>query len=897
MYHSKSIEVLATELSVDSSKGLSSGEAAKRLQEHGNNILTSKKKIYPWKIFFRQFKNIIVILLVVAAGISFFLGEGVEAIAVLTVILLNALFGFFTEFRAEKSVEALKQMIAKTAKVIRDGTLSEIAAELVVPGDILFLEEGDRVNADARLFKADNLSANEAMLTGESEPVIKNTKIIKVEHVPLAERKNMVFMGTTITHGNGTAMVTGTGSHTEMGKISDLLQETVEEKTPLEVKLDKLGHSLIGITFIVTAIIAIIGIITGRPIIEMLKIGIALAIAAVPEGLPAVATITLAIGMKRMVRRNALVKSLPAVETLGSTTVICTDKTGTITENQMTALSISLPGKSYSITGTGYKPEGEFRLDERIVQPGDDPDLMELLTGSLLCSNAVISEEGDDYSLIGDPTEGALVAAAMKAGLDRKKLEEEGWKREELLPFDSETKYMAVSYFSPYLPSEDTRLFLKGAPDVVIEMCSAVQTESVPLTDEKKKELTNINRALAGEGLRVLALAAKTAPAAGEIKEQIREDMLFIGFIGITDPPRQDVKSSIKEANRAGIRIVMITGDQQDTARAIAAKVGIAGADGSVISGAQLDEMNPVRLKTEVENTTVFARVSPKNKLDIVDAFNRNNEVTAMTGDGVNDAPALKKADIGVAMGKRGTFVAREAADMVLLDDRFSTIIEAVKQGRVIFDNIQKFIHYLFSCNLSEILFIFISILLRIPPPLVAIQILWLNLVTDVFPALSLAWEPSERDVMGQPPRDPDEALLSNRFKLKIGLHGLAITAGPLFAYLYSLQTGFLETESRTIAFMSLALIQLFHVFNARKENGLGFDKSMFKNRFLWGAFFLTIALQLLAVYTPLLRTVLKTAFVSVDMWMIILLGSIMPIVLVQIASFLKHTILDRGRK
>ena len=893
-FYATSPEEITGDLFVDPSSGLTADEAGKRLQVHGKNVLTNKKKIYPWKIFFRQFKNIIVLLLIIAAGISFFLGDEIEGIAVIAVIFINALFGFITEFRAEKSVNALRRMITKTAKVLRDGNLQQIPAELVVPGDVLIIEEGDQINADARLIEADNLYANEAMLTGESESVIKNTKIIRVAKVPLAERKNMIFMGTAVTRGNGAAVVTGTGSHTEMGKISDLLQETVEEKTPLEVKLDQLGRSLIGITLVVTAIVAVVGIITGRPVVEMLKTGIALAIAAVPEGLPAVATITLAIGMKRMARKNALVKSLPAVETLGSTTVICTDKTGTITENQMTTVNITIPGRSFSVTGTGYKPEGEFIAEERTVTPAEEPALSQLLIGGLLCSNAVVSKEDEEYSLIGDPTEGALVTAAMKAGLDRKTLKAEGWQREEELPFDSQTKYMAVSYFTPELPDAETRIFLKGAPDVVMEMCGGVlasgesgtgANESIPLTEEKKGELLEINRTLAREGLRVLALAVKTATAAGELKEQIQHDMIFAGFFGITDPPRTDVKPSIKEAVKAGIRIIMITGDQQDTARAIASKVSIARGTDAVISGAELDLLSVQQVAQEVEKTAVFARVSPQNKLDIVGALNQNGEVTAMTGDGVNDAPALKKADIGVAMGKRGTAVAREAADMVLLDDRFTTIIEAVKQGRVIFDNIRKFIHYLFSCNLSEILFIFISILLRIPPPLIAIQILWLNLVTDVFPALSLAWEPSERDVMAQPPRDPQEAILNNRFKLKIGLQGLVITAGPLIAYLYALRSGFTDVQSRTVAFMALALVQLLHVFNTRKENGLGFDTSVFKNRFLWGAFSLTIGLQLLAVYTPFLQTIVKTTAVTADMWIIIVLGSVLPVVLLQLIA------------
>ena len=696
----------------------------------------------------------------------------------------------------------------------------------------------------------------------------------------------MVYMGTAVTRGNGLLVVTGTGQKTEMGKISDLLNETVDEKTPLEEKLDQLGKSLIVITLVVAAIVAVVGIISGRDIVDMIKTGIALAIAAVPEGLPAVATITLAIGMRVMAKHNALVKSLPAVETLGSTTVICTDKTGTLTENQMTVNEIYLYNRDIEVTGTGYKPEGNFKENKKEIDPTEDKYLNLFLKAGTLSSNAAINKKDSMWEVVGDPTEGALVAAAMKANISKKNLENNNYKRTGEIPFSSDKKYMAVSYKE----NEQEFTYLKGAPGVVLNKCNKVlikNNEVSELTEDIKKELTNKNHEMASQGLRVLGVAYKEKQK-DNLEEDIEENLIFLGFAGIMDPPRSDVKSSILTAQKAGIRTIMITGDQSDTAYAIGNKVGISKKDQKPITGSMLAKLSLSELKDKIRTNSVFARVSPKDKLDIIDALNENNEITAMTGDGVNDAPALKKADIGVSMGQRGTAVAKEASDMVLLDDRFGTIVDAVKQGRVIFDNIQKFIHYLFSCNLSEILFLFLGIILQLPTPLLALQILWLNLVTDVFPALVMAWEQPEEGVMNKPPRDPDKAIMTNKFKLKIGLQGLVITLGPLLTYMYALNN-FTTLESRTIGFMTLAFVQLFHVFNVRRENGLGFDKTLLQNKYLWGAIVITIVLQLLAVYTPFLQNVIHTVALQPSMWYLVLLGSVAPVLALQLYSYIKN--------
>ena len=795
---------IARQLDTDLQRGLTGQQARHRLERYGRNLIAGGKQISVWKIVLRQLHNIIVFLLLAAAAISFSLGDTLEGLAVLAVVVLNTLFGFITEYRAEKSVAALQKMVKTTAKVLRGGRLRQIAAEEVVPGDVLIFEEGDLVTADARLVEADNLAVDEALLTGESKPTRKTLEVI-IDDVALADCRNMVFMGTAVTRGNGSAVVVATGISTEMGKISSLLAATETEPSPLEKRLERTGRFLVVLTLGITAVVAGTGIISGRPWVDMLKTGIALAIAAVPEGLPAVATVTLAIGMWRMARHRALVKSLPAVETLGSTTVICTDKTGTLTENQMTLQEIVLPGRHLRVKGTGYAPEGSFGEGDSPIDAKQDENLLRFLRAGALCSNATLSHEKGIWSLIGDPTEGALVAAAHKAGLSRDSLAQNGWQRLDELPFDSDARFMAVRCATPENGEE---IYLKGAPDVVLDRCDSMRQGDIdqPLDEPARQALLQQNSRMAAQGLRILGLAYKFSPPEGSLPEITIGGLTFLGLAGIVDPPRPDVAGAIDMARAAGIRTIMITGDQADTALAIARLVGIGRKNEIATCGPDLARMSTEELTERLRRCSVYARISPRHKLDIVAALKADNQIAAMTGDGVNDAPALKKADIGVAMGQRGTSVAKQAADMVLLDDRFATILEAVRQGRVIFDNIHKFIHYLLSCNLSEILIIFFCILIGLPTPLVALQILWLNLVTDVFPALAMGFEAPETDLMARPPRNPAEGLLTTRFKLRIAMQGLVITLGPLAAFIYSIQQDFSLNESRTVTFMTLAL-------------------------------------------------------------------------------------------
>ena len=817
------------------------------------------------------------------------IGDVVEGVAVLGVIVVNAAFGFITEYKAEQSLEALKNIMTPTAKVKRDGEVKEIKAKDIVPGDILIIEQGDRISADGRIIDSDKLQVNESILTGESETVSKAEDFMPDEELPVAERKNMVYMGTSVTKGNGEILVTATGADSEMGEISSLLEETENEESPLEQRMDSLGKSLVKLTLIIAVIVTVLGIIVGKPVIEMIKTGIALAIAAVPEGLPIVTTITLAIGMNKMVENNALVRRLPAVETLGSTTTICSDKTGTITENQMTLSHIYLSENNIEVTGTGYKPEGEFKADngeEIDAKLQDNLDLF--LKAGTLCSNAVINKNDEgSWQVVGDPTEGALVTAAQKAGFDREKMERDGYQRIEEIPFDSDLKYMGVSYQNP---DNEDYVFVKGAPSVVLDMCDSELSKvgKNELNENRLDELKDKNHDMAQNGLRVLALAYKKVSRAeteDEIKNIIDSGLVFLGFAGIMDPPRQEATEAIQEADSAGVITKMITGDQSDTALSIARKVGIKNTDSGVITGPEIDKMDSSELSDSLQSHSVFSRVSPKNKLEIVESLNNDNEITAMTGDGVNDAPALKKADIGVAMGKRGTSVARNASDMVLLDDSFSTIVTAIKEGRVIFDNIKKFIYYLFSSNLSEIIFIFLGIVLQVPIPLLALQILWLNLVIDVFPALSLGWEVPEPNVMSRSPRDPDNSILNRAFKKKLLIHSTIVAVGPLITYLIVLNSGYSVQLSRTVSFAVLSFTQLFHVFDARRKDKIGFDKSAFQNGYLWLGIVLSIIAQLLAIYNPFLQRILHTVALPLNLWPAISLGFIIPIFIIQLLN------------
>lgn len=886
--HCKSIEEVANQTKTDLKSGLSSNEAQERLSQYGKNILEKGDKVSALKILFHNLNNIIVYLLISASILAFIMGDTVEGVAVIIAILIAVLSGFVSEYKAQKSVESLQSMVKTVTKVKRDNQIIEISSENLVVGDIIFIEEGDSITADARIIMSKNFATIESALTGESEAVEKDYKHFSKEDTSLGDRKNMVYTGTAATRGNAYAIVTQTGMNTEIGKISGLMREQKKAATPLEEQLKRLGKTLIIFSAIVSLIVVLVGILTGYEVYYMIKIGIILAIAAVPEALPAVSTITLAIGMKTMSNHNALVKNLPAVETLGSTTVICTDKTGTLTENQMTVKEIVLSdGIVYKVEGSGYNPDGKILKDDKEILHSQDKNLNMLMVAGALSSNAVFIKETNDYRVIGDPTEGGIIVMAIKAGVQRKQLESNGYERIGEIPFNSTDKFMATAYVTP----NDKSIYIKGAPDVLIEMSKADK--------DIKEQWLDTNKELAGKGMRVLGIAQvknyQGDVGEDDMKKALNQGIEILGFVGIIDPPREDVVEAVSQAQNAGIRIIMITGDHPETARIIAEKIGMKDTI-NVITGKQMDKMTDKELAEKILNTSIFARVSPENKLQIVNALNIDNEVTAMTGDGVNDAPALSGADIGVAMGIRGTEVAKEASDMILTDDKFSTIVRAIKEGRVIFDNIEKFVYFLFSCNVVEILAVLLTIVLRLPMPVLALQILWLNLVVDVMPAMSLAWEKGEKDVMQRKPRDPKQAIINRPFLLKILINGALISFGAVAVFILGLRLGYSEEVARTMAFSTMAFGQLFHILNVRGKSIFGIDKSFLKNKFMIIALAFSVVLQLIAVYVPFFNTVMGTAPLKIYEWGFIVLGSFIPTAIIQSFRLIMKKVKERSK-
>lgn len=862
-------------LETDAEDGLTSSEATRRMNDFGPNTLTKGKAISPWTILLHNLNNIIVYLLVVAAAVAFFMGDTVEGIAIIVAILIAVLSGFISEYKAQKSVEALQNMIKTVTKVVRDGETREIVSTDLVPGDLVFIEEGDSITLDGRIIQESNFAVNESALTGESEPVEKNATVLANEKLSVGDRNNMVHAGTAATRGNAYVIVTGTAMETEIGRISDLINQEEKSDTPLEQQLDTLGKTLMVISAVVALLVTIVGIITGEPIFDMIKIGIILAIAAVPEALPAVSTITLALGMRTMAQHHALVKNLPAVETLGSTTVICTDKTGTLTENQMTVTQIYLTsGIHYEVEGNGYTPTGDFLKEGVVTAVSQDSELIKMLQAGALSSNATLVHEEQEYSIIGDPTEGALVVLGKKANIDRKELEETSYHRLGEIPFDSTAKYMATSYSY----NNQQSIFIKGAPDVLFDLSQA--------PSEVLDKLNQANNILTSEGMRVLAVGMIENYSGDGSEHSMRTSMKqgfdLLGVVGIIDPPRNDVKQAITEAKQAGIRVIMITGDHPKTASIIAGKIGLDTQDG-VITGKEMDEMTEQELAERIVSTSIFARVSPENKLQIVHALNRAHEITAMTGDGVNDAPALNGADIGVAMGIRGTEVAKEASDMILTDDRFSTIVDAVREGRVIFDNIEKFIYFLFSCNFIEIFVVFAAIVFRLPVPIAALHILWLNLVVDVLPAMSLAWEPGEPGVMNRKPRNPKTGIVTKKFLFQVLGNGALISIGSMGVFLFALSVQLPVATAQTLAFTTMAIAQLAHIFNVREKESFGLDRSILRNPLLLLSLVLSVVLQLIAIYVPFFNRVLNTTPLSLGQWGWVLIGSLGPMMLIQL--------------
>jgi len=891
-YHHLSKEDVLRELGV-TDKGISSDEAARRLHKYGPNILQETKKISPFKIFVSQFNNFIIYILIAAVAVSAFLGEYVDSFVIFLILLGNAVLGFIQEFRAEKSIEALRKLAGLKAKVFRDGSVREVDASELVPGDVIQFEVGEKLSADARVIEAVNLETQEASLTGESSPVKKTADALGAD-IPLADRRNMVFSGTVVTAGRGRAVVCFTGMQTEIGKIATMIQEVEVEATPLQKKLEELGKWLGYATIVICIVVFAGGLLKGGEItrfkiIEMFMVGVSLAVAAIPEGLPAVVTIALALGVQRMVKRNALIRRLPSVETLGCATVICSDKTGTITCNVMTVRSLYVNGQTVVVSGAGSETSGSFTVGDTHEAPRT-PELELLLKIGALNNDAVVSGE----TFVGDPTEWALVISAAKAGISKEDLQRK-YPRIEEIGFDSERKRMTTVH----LVDGRKVAYMKGAAEVVLGLCTRIAENGkvVPLTDEARKRIVEKNRSFADSALRVLGFAYKEVaersphgddPANRRLAERsphgedLESDMIFVGMQAMIDPPREEVKRAIEKCTKAGIKVVMITGDYELTAKAVAREVGL---HGDAISGKELEKKTD--LAQVVEDLSIYARVNPEHKIRIVDLLKGKGHVVAMTGDGVNDAPALKKADLGIAMGVVGTDVAREASGMILTDDNFASIVNAIEEGRGIYDNIKKFVGYLLSCNLGEVITIFTAMLIgfvdegkNLVLPLTAVQILWMNLVTDGLPALALGLDPIDKKIMERPPRKPGERIVSNNMMLYILFIGAVVSAATLGIFWWGLHHKTVE-EARTLAFTTIVVMQLVSVQLVRMKYHVG----VFSNRYLIGAVLASFGLQLAVIYTPLSK-VFKTVPLNMDEWGAIAL--ICAVTFVAGAAFVK---------
>lgn len=867
-YRLSPAEVFA-ELGSHADAGLSTDEAARRLLEYGANELQRGRHVSAWQIFAAQFKNLLIVILLVAVVLSAILGHGIEAVAIGVIILFAALLGFYQEYRAERALEALQEMAAPTAAVLRDGQELNIPARDVVPGDIVYLRGGDKIAADGRLFEAVNLQIDEAALTGESVPVEKQTAALLDKELAVADRGNMVYAGTIVTYGRGRAVVVATAMATEFGRIAESLQSVVPSKTPLQQSLERVAKILARVALAIVVVIVGLGLLRGQALLDMVIFGIALAVAVVPEALPAVVTISLALGVQRMARRNALVRRLPAVETLGSVSVICSDKTGTLTKDEMTVRKILVSGKLLDVSGAGYEPRGVFSHDGDPVEPRGA--LLVLLRAAALASDATLAELADDkddgdgasrWRIKGDPTEGALLVAAAKAGLHKSELEDK-FPRVNEIPFTSETKRMTTLHRA----DDGTVAYTKGAPEVILRSCAAALHDDgiAPIDTEFRETTLAAAHGMAEQALRVIAAAYK--PDAGI--EDAERDMIFLGMFGMIDPPRPEAKDAIGVCVRAGIRPIMITGDHPTTAAAVARELGLITSE-AVITGADLDRMDEQELASGVDNIAVYARVSPAHKLRIVTALQKGGDRIAMTGDGINDAPALRKADIGIAMGISGTDVTKEAAAMTLTDDNFASIVAAVEEGRGVFDNIKKYLMFLLSSNLGEIVLLAGASALGWPLPLSAVQILYVNLATDGLPALALAVDPHEPDLMHRPPQDPSRGLFTRPVVTLMVVGGLWSALVNLTLFGWALGSGHGLNEAMTMVFAGLVLIEFFKAYNYRSDRRSAFVRP-FVNRWLNLAVAWESALLLTVIYLPLAQKYLGTYRLPLDDWLILL--------------------------
>ncbi len=886
------------ELHTSAQTGLSANEAKRRLEQHGPNELAHKKGPGIFQMFLEPLKDYLVITLIVARLIAIAVGEVTDSIVIIGIVIINAVLGVIQEYRAGKALEALKKMTAPNAKVIRDGEPITIPARELVPGDLVVLETGDYVPADVRLVQSVNLKIEEAALTGESVPVEKHAEAELSGDIGLGDQINSGFMSTLVTYGRGSGVVTDTGMNTIIGKIAEMIQEEDADDTPLQKKLAKMGKLLGTGCLVICAVVFAMGLLRGEPILEMFMTAVSLAVAAIPEGLPAVVTIVLALGMQRMAKHNSIMKKLHAVETLGSTTVICSDKTGTLTQNQMTIVKMYVPGAEIDVQGDGYNPVGAMAIDGAAFELAGEPAISRLLEIQALCNDArlehVVEDGADEWRIIGDPTEGAMIVAAAKAGVRYEALNESMPRLQEI-PFDSKRKLMTTFHREK---NGSPVAFTKGAPDILVERCTHILRRDgaiAPISAADVAAILEENTALASQAYRVLAMAFKPLsdiPGA-PTPENDEQGLVFCGLVGMIDPPRAEAIEAIKVCKSAGIRVVMITGDYRDTAAAIAKQLGIISSADQVLAGADLNQMDDAALCEASKSTNVYARVSPEHKVRIVQSIKDNGAIAAMTGDGVNDAPALKRADIGVAMGITGTDVTKESADMILTDDNFSSIVRAVEEGRVIYSNIRKFVFFLMSCNVGEILIIFISMLLNWEIPLLPIHLLWVNLLTDAFPALALGTEKKEPGLMQEPPRNPDEPIINRDMLVNIVVQSVVMTAAVLGAFYYAWQNYGIEM-GRTYALVTLILSELLRAYTCRSERHTIFKIGVFSNRNMNLAFIASFALLALIMFVPALRDVFNVSTLHFHDWDFVVLVGAMPLVFGELTKVIKAAVRKR---
>ncbi len=892
-WYERSVGEISADLGVNPEKGLSSNEIAARREKYGSNELEHRKGPGVLQMFFAQMKDAMVIILVIASVLSILVKEVADALIIIGIVIVNAILGVVQEYRAGKAMEALQKMSAPNAKVIRDGKEVSIPSIDLVPGDLVVLETGDYIPADIRLTSTINLKVEEAALTGESVPVEKDANAKLEGDIGLGDQVNSGFMSTLVTYGRGRGIVTATGMDTVIGGIAQMIQGEEQEDTPLQKRLAQLGKFLGIACLVISAIVFGLGLLRKEEPLTMFMTAVSLAVAAIPEGMPAVVTIVLAMGMQRMAKRNSIMKKLHAVETLGSTSVICSDKTGTLTQNQMTIVRMYTQGQEIDVSGDGYKPEGTLIIDGKDVNLTEQPAVARLLEIQALCNDARlehVTEDGlDEWRVIGDPTEGAMVVAAAKAGIQIDEINKSQPRLQEI-PFDSQRKLMTTFH---KIKDGQLAAFTKGAPDILIERCTHIMRSDGTvdsITQNDTKEIMDENIALASQAYRVLAMAFKVVSEipdhpSPEIEEQ---SLVFTGLVGMIDPPRAEAIEAIKICKSAGIRAVMITGDYRETAAAIARQLGIISSDNEVLTGTELNQMDDQQLYEAVKTVSVFARVSPEHKVRIVQAMKNNGKITAMTGDGVNDAPALKRADIGVAMGITGTDVTKESADMIITDDNFSSIVSAVEEGRVVYSNIRKFVFFLLSCNVGEVLIIFIAMLLGWNIPLLPIHLLWVNLLTDSFPALALGTEKKEPGLMDIPPRDPNESILNRDMIVNIAVQSVVMTVAVLAAFYYGWQNFGIEV-GRTYALVTLILSELLRAYSARSEKYPIWDIGVFSNRNMNYATVASLGLLLVIMFVPALRGIFNIELFQLNDWIITIALAIFPLLFGEITKVLRN--------